>query len=121
MDTLSIVYIIIFSAFLLYGIYQIASDTDHAQPPSTGGGNDQPPIGGEKPNGDVPGHDPTPVDELPVEALDLPTRAQNALLDAGVETVSDLIQYENDYTEIPGVGEGYADEIDRAIVRVKTN
>lgn len=120
MDTLSIIYIIIFSVFLLYGIYQIANGTDHAQPPSTGGGNDQPPIGDEKPNGDVPDHEPTPVDELPVEALDLPTRAQNALLDAGVETVSDLSQYEN-YTEIPGVGEGYAKEIDRAVVRVKTN
>ena len=132
MDTLSIVYIIIFSAFFLYGIYQIVSGTDHAQPPSTGEGGG-PPVGGggderdeENLDGDPPEQEPieNPIEEypeeFPVEALDLPTRAQNALLDAGVKTVSDLSQYEN-YTEISGVGEGYAEEIDRAIVRVKTD
>lgn len=130
MDTLSIVYIIIFSAFFLYGIYQIAFDVDHEQPPSTGDENDRPPIGGgggegeepEEGREDPPQQEPVedPIDEFPVQALDLPTRAQNALLNAGIKTFEDLNEYE-DYTDIPGVGEGYAEQIDRAIVRVKTD
>jgi hypothetical protein len=129
MDTLNIVYIIIFSAFFLYGIYQIAFDANYQEPPSTGDKNDRPPIGGggededpEEGREDPPQQEPVegPIDEFPVQALDLPTRAQNALLNAGIKTFADLNEYE-DYTDIPGVGERYAEEIGRAIVRVKTD
>ena len=115
MNTLTIVYILIFSVFVIYGIYQIASGTDHAQPPSTGDGEQ--PVVGEDSKGDKreSTQPDSSSDEISVEELDLPTRAENAILSAGIENVEELKEYQDDYTEISGVGEGYAEEIDRAV------
>jgi len=124
MSTLSIFFIIVFSAAFLFGIYKIAfagDDTDEVEDGVGGGGNGdrdddirEQPI--DNPIEDPPTRpypeDPIeqPLDEVAIEDLDLSTRAKNALKKAGVETVADLAEYD-DYTNIPGIGGGYADDI----------
>jgi len=97
MSTLSIFFIIVFSAAFLFGIYKIAfAGDDTVEDPPT------------RPYPEDPIEQP--LDEVAIEDLDLSTRAKNALKKAGVETVADLAEYD-DYTNIPGIGGGYADDI----------
>lgn len=127
MNTLSIFFIIAFSAAFLFAIYRVffandeSTEDEETRPeepeedPGDGVRIDDPNFNPEDPVDRDPVEipdDPKPVDreEITVENLNIPTRAHNALKDAGIETTADLAEYD-DYTEIPGIGGGYADDI----------
>lgn len=90
-------------AIILYGVYRLVSreETTHSAGPTT------PPDSGP----DVPRQRP----EALVEDLDIPTRAKNALLDQNIKVVAELENLDGELSEIPGIGESYAEDIEEAL------
>lgn len=69
----------------------------------------KPPVPPETPD------EPEPTD---IDSLDLNGRTRKALSDAGIETVEDLEEYRDDFTEIHGIGSARAEEIEEVLKQV---